>query len=232
MIVTEKPTFIALAPMHNSKGKKDATAAFQPEARRFLEYHGQPESNLYLIDNHKTKANMRGQVADAISSHCGIRCIGFFCHGSKRGMQFGYDKRNVHLLAGDIAEYSRPEVDIPFYSCDVARDGDRERKDDLEAFGGDGGFCDELRDALCEIYEGFWGDVFGHTSVGHTSLNANFRVFPGMGSPIGGTGGFYIIHRLKKQHWQTWLKMIKTDFRYAVPLLSMREIHLDILEHE
>lgn len=222
---------IAFAPRYNTKGRKDATGAFQPEARRFLEHHKQAPDRLYIIDNSAPKSAMRRQVLDVLTSYHGtcIECVAFFCHGYKTGMQFGFTKSDLDELASELALLGREDLSVPLYACDTARDADKDRLDDLEEFGGDGGFADELRDALCRAGVRYCC-VDAHTTAGHTSRNPHVRRFEGMGSPLGGTGGYYIVPRKNRKAWTAWRKLLKTDFRYDYPLLTTSHIHEKVEE--
>lgn len=221
---------IAFAPQYNRPGKKDATGAFIPEARRFLEHYGEAEGP-HLIDNRASKKAMRQQVYDILDSYPDdslLSCIAFFCHGYKVGMQFGIRKKDCDELAQRLFRIGDEHISVPLYACDAARDADRDRKDDLEAFGGDGGFADELRDALCRA-GAVWSNVDSHTTPGHTTRNPHVRRFEGNGSPIGGIGGYYIVNRKKWSVWMAWQRLLKTDFRYEYPMLPTSVIHEKIL---
>jgi hypothetical protein len=222
---------IAFAPKHNRPGKKDATGAFQPEAIRFLLHYGEDEDrSLHIIDNSKSKTNMRQQVYDVLESYQGalLGCIAFFCHGYRTGLQFGIRIKDCDDLAERLYAASDDFISVPLYACDAARDADRDRQDDLAAFGGDGGFADELRDALCRA-GAIYCNVDSHTTPGHTSRNPHVRRFVGDGSPIGGIGGNYIIHPRKREAWKVWRELLKTEYRYEYPMLTTAEIHEKII---
>jgi len=217
-------SIIAIAPMHNTPGRHDATGAFIPEAKRFLKYHAQPNSCLHLIDNHLSKARMypavRRVIDDPPSAFSGIA---FFCHGYRTGIQFGITTKNMTPLTDVIAGYSEEDVAVTCYCCDVARDSDRHRQDDLETMGGDGGFCDELRDHLC-VSGAVMCVVDGHTTAGHTTRNPDVRRFLGAGSDEGGVGGHYIVARAKRQLFKKWRQALRTNFRFQYPYLSDSDI--------
>jgi hypothetical protein len=223
-------TMLCIAPMHNTKGRKDATGAFIPEAKRFLEFHKQDSSMLHLIDNHLTKKEMMSQVLSLLSDFGGIwpngrplEGIFFFCHGYRKGIQFGFTTKSVDPLAEAIHAACGERPIVTFYSCDVARDPDRSRFDDLEGLGGDGGFADEMRDALCRVDSNFC-IVDGHTTVGHTTKNPHVRRFNGDGSFKGGIGGYYIVPRQKKNLFKKWRKALRGDLRFEYPFMSADHI--------
>lgn len=223
---------IAFAPMHNTKGRKDATGAFIPEAKRFLRHHGiDPSCNLFLIDNKQSKKKMREDVITilnnlnaAFTPHCGT-AVAFFCHGTKQGIQFSFNVRNVAGLAKALVSFGGASVIVPLYACSTGRDRDRDKLDDLQDVGGDGGFADVLRDTLCDA-GGTQCVVDAHTSVGHTTRNPNVRRF--LGSAVGGIDGFYIVSRHKRKLWRTWRKALRTDYRFVFPFLAIEEIHHDL----
>ena len=66
---------LAFAPQYNSKGKHDATGAFQPEAMAWAAMH---ITGARTIDNHRSKAQMRADVLTAI---CETRPSGRFRAG-------------------------------------------------------------------------------------------------------------------------------------------------------
>lgn len=218
-------SMLCCAPMHNTKGRRDATGAFIPEAKRFLRYHSQHEDMLVLIDNSRSKATMRAQVEKAVE-YCGhgeLVGVHFFCHGWRKGIQFGYTLTNTEKLCRAIRAASSSSPVVTFYSCDVGRDADRDRQDDLRTMGGDGGFADEFRDELCR-HGADCCRVDGHTTTGHTTRNPHVRRFLGDGSPCGGSGGFYIVPRQKKELFKLWRSALRTDFRFRFPYMTQAEI--------
>jgi len=232
---------IVFAPKYNTK-RADATGAFQPEARRFMERHGISSDLYHLVDNTgrgnpggkpgpKDKARMKRQVLEAIDStlhvNAELRGVAFFCHGYRTGIQFGITNKDVGALASSIASASHPTVRVPLYACDTGRDKDRNRKDDLEAFGGDGGFADSLRDALC-VQAARDNVVWAHTTAGHTTRNPHVRVFMGLGSEYGNTGGFYVVARNNRKLWKAWRQALRakgSTLRYDFPFMEVAEIH-------
>jgi hypothetical protein len=214
--------------MYNTKGRRDATGAFQPEAKRFLKYHKQSFDNLFLIDNKQTRAKMRKQVLKILRSlHCSNPCIAFFCHGYRLGIQFGFCVGHAGSLARAITKLN--PVSVVFYSCDVARDRDRSRRDDItDTIGGDGGFADVVRDEFAAAGARWGMNVDGHTTPGHTTRNPFVRRFA-VESTDGGRGGYYIVSRKQKKLWSKWRQELKTDFRFMYPILPTTAI-LDYLE--
>ena len=219
---------LVFAPKNNTGSKKDATGAFQPESQRFMKFWNIPNDKLFLINNknnNKNKKEMAMEVIDILCDHPNMVNFIFACHGYRTGMQFGFNNGNVEDLCREIDHASMTDApNVVFYSCDVARDADKDRKDDLKEFGGDGGFCDQVRDHLCELGS-IWCEVIGHSSTGHTMRNPNVMLFEGEGIPYGGYGGRYMVHRSKPALWKKWVAALKTNFRYQFPMMTQAEIY-------
>lgn len=214
---------LAFAPAHNTPGKKDATGAFIPEARKFLRFHGQDADELVLVDNTKSRAWVETFVVGALEAPGlrELRGVAFFCHGLRNRIQFGF--ANTGRLASAIAKYADPSVVVTFYACDAGRDDDRERDDDLAEFGGDNGFADKVRDALC-VAGRTYCVVDAHTTAAHTTMNPHVRRFEGLGLPAGGAGGYYIVPR-GSTSWSKWRAALRTDLRFEFPYLTTPQIH-------
>jgi hypothetical protein len=230
---------ISFAPIHNKPGINpktgkpwvDATHAFIPEAKAFMRHHAVPESHLHLVDNSKPAAWMKAFVLDTLAKEVEngpIHGVAFFCHGFKAGIQFGMRVPDVGGLTKIIAKNSVHDVRVSFYCCDAGRDDDKERTDDMEEFGGDNGFADRVRDHLC--MEGKVHCVVdAHTTAAHTTKNPHVRRFEGMGSPLGGIGGYYIVPRAKRALFARWSSALKTNFRFSFPYWTTAEIHKHLL---
>lgn len=205
-------SIIAFAPAFNTKGRKDATGAFQPEAKAFMRHHG-IKGGLYLIDNHRSGFERADQVIGVLESRSCVDVVAFFCHGVSRSIQFGFNERNVDRLAKAV---DAPGTSIVvLYACGTAGG---------HGVGGDGGFADLLRDALCRVGD-FNCRVDAHTTAGHTTRNPYVRRFEGKGSPVGGVGGYYLVAPGSKL-WRPWVKALReTDLRYEFPVLDVSEIH-------
>lgn len=215
---------IAFAPRHNTK-RVDATGAFQPEAKRFLDYWHADVTQLYLINNLQSQVNQRNLVLDILQSKAGAGgdiMVAFFCHGFKSGIQLGFRLGQADDLAQAIAALGDVHVRVPLYACDCARDLDRDRMDDLEALGGDGGFADVLRDALTAA-GAVYARVDAHTTAGHTSRNPNVRRFDGDGMVGPGPGGYYLIPHGDPQ-WKAWRQALRGTMRFEYPGLTQDQI--------
>lgn len=218
---------LVFAPAHNTGRKKDATHAFHPAAARFAEVHGVPSENVHRFDNRLPLAARASQVLDVLKGRRGLACVAFFCHGTAREIQAGFTTgarwgRHVSQLAAALAAVSNPGLIVPLYACSTAS-GKRKT-----APGGDGGFADELRDALC-VAGLTRCRVDAHTTVGHTTFNPHVRRFEGDESPVGGTGGRYLVEPASML-WGRWRRHLRRDdtFRYRFPFLEVRAIVAEI----
>lgn len=216
---------IGFSPTTNTPPKKDATGAFIPEGRNFMKFHQQPPSNLFMVDNTKPAAAMKAYVFNSLRAVSDLHGVAFFCHGLRDRIQFGIRKADLPELARLIAAKTFPAdraLPVTLYCCDTGRDDDAHRDDDLAEFGGDNGFADHLRDELCKA--GVVNCVVdSHTTAAHTTMNPDVRRFEGMGSPVGGVGGYYLVPRGNKLR-KAWINALKTDLRFEFPFLRTADI--------
>lgn len=212
-------TVLALTVAHNTKGKRDASRAFIPEAERFTAYWRDQglHTRLVKIDNRKPNVHRRRQVVDAIMNEPRVQHLAIFAHGWRGGIQMGFRMGHMRALARvieQVAPSASPIVSL--YCCSTAQGG----------AGGDGGFADELRDALCA--EGLVDcRVDGHSTRGHTTRNPHMRRFDGEGSWIGGQGGRYLI-RPRGKLWGAWKRALRDrddPLRYRMSRMTIAEIH-------
>lgn len=199
---------IAIVPIHNSKGKKDVTGAFKPEAIRWAKIHG--DSKIIGFDNRMSKRARRNSIAEKLSRYkgCKLDQVAIFCHGWKRGIQTGHTTANVDHLARLLHECMAKDGVVSLYCCDTARDLDKNNKDDLTpGIGGDGGFADQLRDALVFYgMEGGWVD--GHTVTAHTTKTPFVRRFLNTQAAKGvGGGGWIVVPRTDL--WNDWKQTLR-----------------------
>lgn len=215
---------LIFASGYNTPGKQDATHAFQPEARRFQQVHG---GKLVHVDTRRGTDHRAAAVLDEIARNGQRpwRTIAFFCHGTPKSIQLGFDLRLVGELGKYIARTSERDVRVLLYCCSTAS---TLRALVGKSTGGDGGFADRLRDALCE---GGAVDcrVVAHDTVGHTTKNPFVRFFEGAGSPVGGVGGQMPVAPRTKP-WAAWREALSghylgTDFRFTMPFMEIGEIH-------
>lgn len=202
-------TVLAIAPMHNSNGKKDATGAFLPEARAFAKLH---RGRLLTFDNNAPKPQRFTDVVDWLTPHRDVECAAFFMHGFRSGLQCGAHMRNVHVLAATLRACGVRSVAL--YACDAARDLDADRSDDLDdGDAGAGGFASALSGALPGV------PVYAHPTTAHTTRNPHVRVFNG-----GGDGAWLV--EPGSPWWRHWRRALQDDaaLRLSFPLWSRERL--------
>jgi hypothetical protein len=209
-------TIVAFAPAYDSPGKRDATGAFLPEAKAFARLH---DCDRVIIDNRHVDAHMRQHVRDAIEARDEIRCLAFFCHGFRSGIQFGFRLYSSAMIVDSLAPRMARDCVIALYCCDTGRDGDAEREDDLDPGpGGEGGFADALRDALRAKRRDWTGWVDGHVTAAHTTRNPHVRRMHAHGDSS------YLIPR-DGETWDRWrVALRETDLRLRFPLMTRGQI--------
>lgn len=221
---------VIFVPDRNKPGRKDMTGAFLPEAVRFATAIGGQTSWIIPINVGKTRRSREKAVIAGIQKAYEERgqldVVAFFCHGYRYRLQMGFGTRfkvdRVWLgkLAATIAATSAEDVSVPLYACSAATSA-KNANDQTAA--GDGGFADELRDALCR--EGAtWNTVIGHSTAGHTTRNPYVRVFQGEGTSTGGIGGCWIA-RPGGPLWKRWVRWMRTGTnRYQMTQMSLQVI--------
>lgn len=218
------PHVVAIAPRYDSEGKRDATHAFQPEAKRFLELHSSPEPT-FLFDNRKAPEGRAQEVTAYLSSLYPneIDLVAFFCHGWPAGAQIGYTNQNVGDLARNLHRVLKRDGRVVLYACSTGEDTDKKTDDSKEPGpGGDGGFADLLRDSLSKMgNNGGWVDA--HALVAHTTKNSFVRRFYTDGHD-GDIGGDWLVTP-RSSLWSKWRSaLMDTDLRYMFPMMSVGAI--------
>lgn len=216
---------VILLPNQNSPGKKDWSGAFQPEALAFAKLHGVAAKDVVQFDLRKPKPARRKEVLDALAARSGIDTVVFFCHGLRNGLpQLGFNLANVGGLAGAIVDAAKSganggrDVCVVLYACSTA-DGAQ-----AGGPGGDGGFADSLRDALCRL-GAVECRVYGHDRAGHVTKLPFVRIFEGLGSPVGGTGGRWLVAP-RSPLWSAWRTALqKSGQRLSYPFMTTGELH-------
>jgi hypothetical protein len=214
---------LVLTPNRNHN-RSDYTGAFAPESKRFCELWDIPHAR-YAIDIGPSYSLRRKEtfrcIEDAVTRQDGeLELLAVFCHGWVNGLQVGWLRQNLREVAAFLSDYVTPDVRIPLYCCLAGGT-------DTRGVGGDGGFADRLRDALCErgITE---CQVDAHTTSGHTTWNPYVLRFSGEGSPTGGQGGHWLVAP-KGKLWRPWVQRLKTtDLRLRFPWMTVAEIHEEL----
>lgn len=172
---------IAIAPRHNSRGKRDADE-FQREARKLIKSY---DGELILFDNRKPLPARRAEISVKLELCCGSEVIAFFCHGWKTGLQTGHGIADIP----ELVELLRPlgVATVCLYACLCAsgiRNGERS-------------FASQLRRAMGEVH------VWAHATRGHTTKNPDVIAFDSTGC-----GGYYPVPR-DSAHWSKWVRALR-----------------------
>jgi len=208
---------VAIAAAYDTKGKRDASQAFVPEAKAFAHYWQTDgyDARFVPLDNRHARTARRAETIMALLPP--LRHVALFGHGWRSGIQHGFGLRDLPALARHLRYAALDDaLVVTLYCCSTAQG----------AAGGDGGFADTLRDALC--LEGITHcRVDAHETRGHTTRNPNVRRFEGQGSVYGGQGGGYLV-RPRGPLWGAWkaaLQDREDPLRYRMSRLSVAEIH-------
>jgi hypothetical protein len=221
----------------NSKGRKDATGAFIPEAKNFSKIHNIPEEDQVGIDCRKLEKWDRRKIVYNVlneQKNDSLSKLAFFCHGFPTHIQFGIYLNHLGELADILADKLSNNAKIIFYACSTMSSFNKGVSDGL--FENDDGpcvkdgFCDTLRDRLVEKTDKYF-EIFGHTGPGHATM------FPYVAkvSPIEHVtedmdGANWVISPLSRDLWKSWcIKLKKTDLRYKFPWLTKEELTSQLL---
>jgi hypothetical protein len=211
-------------PAHNTPGKKDVTGAFAPELTAFCRAWNDSTIETLVVDNRLPMAKQRASVLRAIrDAEVAAETVAFFCHGWKGGIQLGFTNAHVDKLASALADVWVENVVL--YCCSTG--GDVQTKKSSPGTG-DGSFADRLRDALCQKGRTHCR-VVAHTTVAHTTKNPYVRFFDGMGSKIGGAGGYFPVAP-GSELWPKWRRALQsTDLRFRFPAMDVEDIHAELV---
>jgi hypothetical protein len=236
-------TTIIITPKSNTKGKKDFTGAFKPEA---LAFKKRVDSSAVLVsfDNTLPMPGRRQQLYERLHEVLAgphpvgsIDTLAIFCHGWSTGIQAGLTTKDCHTFATVLAPAAVTSLTVALYCCSTGADpGDNKFNapgSDVNGVAynlGDGSFADTLRDELCKV--GLIScRVMAHRTAGHTTHNPQVIFFDGDQSPLGGTGGTMpVTPRLGKKLWNTWVRELKTPFRFDMLRRSVVGIHEHLLK--
>lgn len=214
---------LVVLPSHDTPGKRDMSAAFEPEAKRLLTMTPLG-GELVRFDPRRPMAVRRGAllaVLDDIPARS-FDSVAIFCHGWLDGIQAGFTRATVGDLSSAIVRATRGQAPtVALYCCST---GDDPNDKPLEAAGtGEGSFADRLRDSLRERGADRCS-VFAHTTPAHTTRNPYAIRFDGDAV----SGGYALVppgHPL----WATWKRaMRETDLRFRAPWMTIAEIHAEL----
>jgi len=237
-IATDK-NILVLYSNANYPGKKDATGAFIPEAKKFSEIHGVPEENrvgLKLVN--VSKKLRRERTLDAIYETGGQErwdAIAFFGHGWPKGIQFGFNRDHIPELCEVLADCCNPDAKIILFACLAAENDVRDKEYGAVGPGTDGGFADLLRDEM--VWYGLKkGWVDAHKTAGHTAWNPFVVRFlcSAVEDPLFGAVGGHWLVAPGSQQWKQWVKKLRTTLtglRYRFPFMTEFEIMSELVGH-
>jgi hypothetical protein len=222
---------MVFVPDQDTAGKRDMSAAFLPEARAFVKFHGaEPDDVIKRFPAHAPVEQRRATCTLALRAAVPpLDLVAFVCHGWSAGIQAGFLKQHCLLLARILATQAKPDAHVILYACDAARDADADASDDRDKGpGGDGGFADGVRDA-CEALNR-QVTVTAHATVGHCTQNPFARRFaPG----TGGKGGDWYIEPGSAE-WPLWraaLNNPRSTLRYRFWSMTRDQIAAELHGH-
>lgn len=210
-----------LAPAHDTPNRKDASGAFQPEARAFVKASGL-RATVTLFDSNRALADRRLESSRALARQTDVDVFAFFCHGWRDGLQCGWQIRKAGELADLLALAGRRTSTIILYACDAARDADADREDDKNPGpGGDGGMAAAIVTGLRA--RGWEGRLYAHATPGHTTRNPWVRFWGRMGPDAPWERGAWLVEP-RTPLWPAWRAALAGDLRLKFPFLTRAEI--------
>lgn len=213
---------LVLRPDRGSRSKpRDYATVFRPESEGFAEVAAKRGLSVEVVEVDLGAPLVRRaeQFLDAVDGAVkGVHTlthVAWFGHGLPRSLpQVGVSPDE---FAAHLASPKRPSPTVALYSCLNADGG----------VGGDGGYADLLRDALCRSGSA-WCRVVGHALKGHAGWNPTLREFLGLGSESGGVGGTWVVAP-KTRLWPAFVRLMKeTDLRWRVPFMTAAEVHAEL----
>lgn len=224
---------LVLYSSKNTKGRKDATGAFIPEAKRFAKAHGVPKDQVVGIDcigrSYAKRREQAFQIIHDTGAEAPLDCLACFCHGWPDGIQFGITREHVVNFAALLGRKMNPNAVVVLYACLTAENDERDLMHGQVGPGTDGGFADLLRDELV-WYDVDRGWVDAHKTAGHVTWNPFVVRFTGkqVKFPIfGAEGGAWIVQP-GSASWKNWIAALRSSridgLRYHFPFMSEAEI--------
>lgn len=202
--------------------KKDYTGAFLPAAQGLVKKHS---GEIVAIDVTKRPGQRAlrviAAIEKAVSTIKKLDAVAFCCHGLRWGIpQLGFTRTNVDMLAHALSRIGS-KVRILLLACST---GGRIKKGPAN---GDGSYADLLRDALCRA-GAVDCSVIGHTTAGVALTNPFVRIFEGLGSPVGGFGGLWVVDP-KSPLFLRWKTALKGDLAFRFPWMPVGQIHRELV---
>lgn len=215
---------LAIYPRFNTMGRADASGAFIPGAREFLQTHRIPvnaESTL-IFDNTMKLPLRKAFITRALRvPRPKLRTVAIFCHGWKDGLQCGFRSGDVADFADVLSRVCEGNCEkVLLYACDNGRDADSDELDDLkDDVGGDGGFADLLRDEFRR--RGDPVTIWAHAKEGHSFQNPFMREFKAEEA----IGGRFVIEP-KSPLWPRWRRALRgSDLWARFPFMTRQALY-------
>jgi hypothetical protein len=198
-------------PAYDTPGRKDASGAFNPEAKRLIKALGLRAVHK-LFDSNRVMPDRRNEVSVSIGQVRELDMVAFLCHGWRDGIQAGWRSPGVTDLATRLVTACKPDAVIALYCCDTGRDGDADAADDTQKGpGGAGGFASALWQAL--EARGFVGTLWAHPTTAHTTMNPHVRVWRVDEEPELGDWAC----EPHSANWSKWQRAVRTtEWRYRM----------------
>lgn len=223
---------LVLYSSKNSKGKKDATGAFIPEAEAFAEYWNTEKNNIIGIplEGMSKKKRRELTIASIKESMNGtpLNLVALFGHGWPSGIQFGFGMKEIPELADCLVEHCAYNARIVLYACLTAENSERDNDHEHVGPATDGGFADILRDELAK--RGMIGWIDAHKTAGHTTWNpyvVRFDCEDLKDIDMDFAGGYWLVQP-RSPHWKKWREALKGDMRFRFPMMTEKEIFLTL----
>lgn len=223
----KKRRVLAFRGTHDRPGRRDVSKAFDPACDNFIDVVGDAEATICVFNNRAHFAERRREVLywlnDAENDVAfPYDTIGFFTHGWKNGVEFGFTRKTAGQLAAGIwaASGKNPRVVVPLYLCSTGAGANH----------GAISMADSLRDELCKL-GAVHCRVMAHRKLGHTSKNPHAIFMDGMGSPVGGVGGYPVVGA-RTQLWRRWVRECRSaesTLRFRFPFMTLGAIHRELL---
>lgn len=218
---------VIFTPDRDQSGN-DFTGAFSPESFRYTSYWQSQGDEVFLRTINPTlpAAKRIAAMLETLDSRKPVDRFVCFCHGWKTGIQMGLSSTNLNQLksfAEALVNASTPELKVALYACSTGS------SDGPPGDGGDGGFADALRDALCAAGRTNV-TVFAHTTAGHTTRNEYVRFFAGTTDPLGAEGGDDVVQRKTEEFKKlaTRLHNVQDNLRWRLPYMTPEQIHAEL----
>jgi hypothetical protein len=210
---------LVITASKNTGGKKDATGAFIPGAKKLCAFKGWDPEKIARIDNTLPFHQRGAALCQAIEARAReIDMVAVFCHGWSTGIQLGIrsplgwkteaDEAVWHRFCAALAAAAY-DIAIGLYACSTGDGPDGEETPDAPG-AGDDSFGDLLRDELCCLGATSCR-VVSHTTAGHAYHNPDVVLFDGNGMPYGARGGLVLVAPDDRPRRNAFRRLLRQD---------------------